>query len=44
MERDQVVEYFERMDAGVKAENFDPSPSPEKCSRCGVATACRYAE
>lgn len=44
MTKEQVTDYFERLDAGVKAERFDPSPSAEKCSRCGVATACAFAE
>lgn len=43
MSEDQVTDYFERLDQGVKAEEFDPSPSPEKCGRCGVATACPFA-
>jgi putative RecB family exonuclease len=43
MSLDQVTDLYETMDAGVKAESFDPSPSPEKCRRCGVATACQYA-
>lgn len=43
MSREQTTELFERMDEGVKAEDFDPSPSPEKCGRCGVATACPFA-
>jgi putative RecB family exonuclease len=43
MSKEQVTEYFERLDAGVKAEDFEPSPSVEKCGRCGVRTACQFA-
>lgn len=43
MTREQITDLFERLDEGVKAERFEPSPSPEKCGRCGVATSCRYA-
>jgi putative RecB family exonuclease len=44
MSLEQITDLFERLDDGVKAERFEPSPSPEKCGRCGVATACQYAE
>lgn len=43
MTREQVTDLYERLDAGVKAEEFAPDPSPEKCSRCSVRTACVYA-
>lgn len=43
MSREQITDLYERMDAGVKAEEFEPSPSVDKCGRCGVATACAYA-
>jgi putative RecB family exonuclease len=43
MSKEQLVDYYERTDQGIKAGEFDPSPSPEKCGRCGVATACPYA-
>lgn len=43
MSREQVTALFEKMDAGVKAEEFDPSPSPDKCRMCSVASACAYA-
>ena len=43
MTEDQVTDVFGRMDAGVKAEDFTPSPSEKNCGRCGVATACQYA-
>jgi putative RecB family exonuclease len=43
MPKDQIVDYYERTDEGIKAEDFEPSPSPEACGRCGVATACKYA-
>lgn len=43
MTREQVTELFEKMDAGVKAEDFTPSPSFDKCGRCGVRTGCPFA-
>jgi len=43
MSKDQVVELYERTDEGIKAESFEPSPSPLKCGRCSVATSCKYA-
>lgn len=43
MSDSQVTEYYERLDAGIKAEEFDPSPSFKNCERCGVRTACQFA-
>lgn len=43
MTREQVTELFESLDSGVKAEDFEPSPSPEKCGRCGVRTGCPFS-
>lgn len=43
MSLEQATDLYERTDEGIKAENFDPSPSTERCGRCGVATACQYA-
>jgi putative RecB family exonuclease len=43
MTREQVTDLYGRMDEGVKAEDFEPSPSPDKCTFCGVRSACRYA-
>lgn len=43
MTKEQVTDLFERLDQGVKAEDFTPSPSPEKCGRCGVRTGCPFA-
>lgn len=43
MSLDQITDLFGRLDSGVKAEDFTPSPSTDKCSRCGVASACQYA-
>jgi putative RecB family exonuclease len=40
----QVTELFGKMDAGVRAEDFEPSPSPEKCRMCSVRAACQFAE
>jgi putative RecB family exonuclease len=42
MDREQVTDYYERMDAGVKAEDFTPSPSEDKCHFCSVSAACAY--
>ena len=42
MGREQVTEYYETMDAGVKAEDFAPSPSEDKCYFCNVSSACAY--
>jgi putative RecB family exonuclease len=43
MSRQQVTDLYERLDQGVKSEDFDPAPSVEKCGRCSVRTACVYA-
>lgn len=43
MDREQITGYFESVDQGVRSEDFTPSPSVDKCSRCGVASACAYA-
>jgi putative RecB family exonuclease len=44
MSRDQLSELFVTMNEGVRAENFDPSPSEDKCRFCGVSAACIYRE
>jgi putative RecB family exonuclease len=44
MSEEQMVDLFERMDRGVKAEEFEPSPDPDKCRMCPVRTACVFAE
>jgi putative RecB family exonuclease len=43
MSREQVTDLFGQMDEGVRAESFDPSPSPEKCRMCSVSSACFFA-
>lgn len=40
----QVTELFGKMNEGVVAEEFEPSPSPEKCRMCPVRAACQFAE
>lgn len=42
MSREQVVDLFGRMDRGVREEDFEPSPDPDKCRMCPVRSACRY--
>lgn len=44
MSRDQVADLFGTMDQGVKAEEFPPSPSEDKCRFCSVSSACAYRE
>lgn len=41
--RQQVVDKFHEVDAGIKAERFDPDPDPDKCRFCSVQTACRFS-
>jgi len=40
----QVTELFGKMDAGVRNEEFDPSPDPDKCRMCSVKSACTFRE
>lgn len=40
----QVTDLFGRMDEGVRAEEFEPSPDPDKCRMCPVRAACQFAE
>lgn len=42
MGREEITEKFHTMDQAVKAERFDPSPEPEKCSRCGFNSYCPF--
>lgn len=44
MSRGQVVDLFGRLDQGIKQEDFEPSPDPDKCRMCGVRSACIYKE
>lgn len=44
MSEQQMVDLFERMDQGVRAEEFEPSPDPDKCRMCPVRSACVFAE
>lgn len=43
-DEDEVIGRFEAMDAGVKAERFDPNPSPDLCRMCDVNFACPFRE
>lgn len=42
MGRSEVSDVYHTMDAAVKAEKFDPDPSPEKCGRCGFNSYCPF--
>jgi RecB family exonuclease len=40
-DRQHFVEWFAKMDAGVKAGEFQPNPG-ESCARCPVQLSCKY--
>lgn len=42
--REKVSARFRELDDNIKAERFPPTPSPEKCRFCSVASACEYRE
>jgi putative RecB family exonuclease len=42
--RDDLTVMFETMDAEVRAGNFVPNPSPDRCRRCPVKDSCRFRE
>lgn len=44
MSEDQVTDLFGRMNEGVRNEDFDASPDPDKCRMCPFKTACKYSE
>lgn len=44
MSEQQVTDLFGKMNEGVMAEEFEPSPSPDKCRMCPVRAACQFAE
>lgn len=41
--RDAVAERFHELDENIRAERFDPLPSPKVCQFCDVAASCDYA-
>jgi putative RecB family exonuclease len=43
-DEDEVLGRFAAMDAGVKAERFDPNPSADACRFCDVSFACKFKE
>lgn len=41
--RQEIVDRVHAADEGIRAEKFDPKPSPDNCGRCTVATSCPFA-
>jgi putative RecB family exonuclease len=41
--RERVTEEFHWVDEQIKAEKFDPAPTPDKCRFCSVANACPFS-
>lgn len=40
--RAEITDLFHEADEGIRAENWEPNPHPDKCHRCPVATACEF--
>jgi len=40
--REAVTAEFHWLDEQIRAENWEPKPDPDKCSRCSVQTACVF--
>lgn len=41
--REKVSAEFAKLEANIKAENFEPDPEPSKCRFCSVSTSCSYS-
>lgn len=41
---ERLADVYGELDDNIKAERFDPTPSPEVCGRCPVATSCEFAQ
>lgn len=39
---ESLGEVFQQADAQIKAGDFPPRPTPDKCRRCSVAASCRF--
>lgn len=44
MSEEQVVDLFGKTNEGIRMEDFEPSPDPEKCRMCPFNQACSYSE
>lgn len=40
----RLTDAYGELDENIKAERFDPNPSPEVCGRCPVSTSCEFAQ
>lgn len=40
--RERVVTAFKELEANIKAERFEPKPTPDGCRFCSVSNACEY--
>lgn len=40
---ERLEDVYGKLDQNIKAERFDPTPSPDVCGRCPVATSCEFA-
>lgn len=41
---ERLEDVYTELDENIKAERFDPNPSPDVCSRCPVSTSCEFAQ
>lgn len=41
--REAVTEQFRRLDDDIRAERFDPMPTPNKCRFCDVSASCEFS-
>lgn len=40
----RLSDVYGSLDEKIKAEEFNPTPSPEVCGRCPVSTSCEFAQ
>lgn len=40
----RLADEYGQLDEDIRAERFDPNPSPEVCGRCSVNTSCEFAQ
>lgn len=41
---ERLADVYGELDQNIKAEKFDPTPSPELCGRCPVRNSCKFAQ
>lgn len=40
----KLGDVYGELDENIKAQRFDPKPSPDVCGRCPVSTSCEFAQ